>query len=95
MATETELEKTFRKNIREETDSKRVTVRMKGKPWVWHLDQDRGVLVHDINITAFTGTGSSFDDVIELDPANKDHLQILNLPVLFPKGLLDLSRWFK
>ncbi len=85
----------IRKMIREETDSKRLVVKLPGKPWVWHLDFDRGVLVHDINITAFLSTGSTFDDVIELDENNSDHKMIMDLPVEFPKGLADLMRWFK
>ena len=85
----------IRKLIKEETDSKRVTVKLKGKPFVWHIDLDGGRLVHDLNLTTFGKSGSTFQDVIELDPNNKDHAQILALPVLFPKGLVDLMQWLK
>ena len=81
--------------IKDQTDSKRVTVKLKGRPFIWHIDLDGGRLVHDINITAFGKSGSEFKDVIELDPSNKDHREILNLPVLFPKGLAHLEGFFK
>ncbi len=81
--------------IRDQTDSKRVVVKLKGQPFIWHIDLDGGRLVHDINITAFGKSGSEFGDVIELDPTNKDHREILNLPVLFPKGLAHLKDFSK
>ena len=81
--------------IKDQTDSKRVTVKLKGRPFIWHIDLDGGRLVHDINITAFGKSGSELKDVIELDPSNKDHREILNLPVLFPKGLAHLEGFFK
>ena len=86
----------IRRLIQEETDSKRPVYRFKdkdGKTWghIFSLDSASGRLVHEINPTAYLGTGSAFTDAITLEKGNKDHEELLRLPVLFPKGLTQLA----
>ena len=59
---------------------------------VYHVDVDRGYLVHDLNPTVFLGGGSRWEDIIDLDPTNSDHVEIMGLPVLYGKGLAHTAK---